>query len=66
VNLSGATAAGHVRAPWDDLRGRPWRLVDPTADAVYERRGDDLCDGLYVELGPWRWHLFRVEPMVDR
>ena len=66
VNLSGATAAGHVRAPWDDLRGRPWRLVDPTADAVYERRGDDLCDGLYVELGPWRWHLFRVEPVVDQ
>lgn len=61
VNLGATTAIGHVRAPWNDLRGQHWRLVDPTADAVFDRAGDDLCDGLYVELGPWRWHLFRVE-----
>jgi hypothetical protein len=61
VNLGDATAAGHVRAPWDDLRGRTFRLVDPTDDVTYERTGDDLCDGLYVELAPWGWHLFRVE-----
>jgi hypothetical protein len=61
VNLSATTAAGHVRAPWDDLRGQRCRLIDPTADVIFDRTGDDLCDGLYVELGPWRWHLFRVE-----
>jgi Alpha amylase, catalytic domain len=61
VNLGAATAAGHVRAPWDDLRGRRWRLVDPTTGADFDRSGDEVCDGLYVELGPWRWHLLRVE-----
>jgi hypothetical protein len=61
VNLSDATGRGHVRTPWPDLRGRPCRLIDPTTDVAYERAGDDLCDGLYVELGPWGWHLFRVE-----
>jgi Alpha amylase, catalytic domain len=61
VNLSAARAVGHVRAPWDDLRGQLCRLVDPTNDVSYDRAGDDLCDGLYVELGPWHWHLFRVE-----
>jgi hypothetical protein len=61
VNLSGATAAGFVRTPWEDLRGRMCRLVDPTNHVTYQRSGDDLRDGLYVELGKWCWHLFRVE-----
>lgn len=65
VNLSPATAVGHVRGPWDDLRGRPCRLVDPTHDVTLDRAGSDLCDGLYVELGPWGWHLFRVEPAEE-
>ena len=65
VNLSAETARGHVRAPWADLRGQPCRLTDPTTDVTYDRAGDDLCDGLYVELGPWRWHLFRVEPQPE-
>jgi hypothetical protein len=65
VNLSDATSAGHARAPWDDLRGRPVQLVDDTHAVAYDRAGTDLCDGLYVELGPWSWHLFRVEPLTE-
>lgn len=61
VNLGDTTSAGHVRLPWTDLRGSMFRLTDPTTDLTVERSGDDLCDGLYVELGPWRWHLFRIE-----
>jgi glycosidase len=61
VNLGAATAVGQVRTPWDDLRGRPVRLVDDTNGVAYEREGVDLVDGLYVELGAWAWHLFRVE-----
>jgi hypothetical protein len=33
---------------------------------AYERAGDDLCDGLYVELGPWQWHLLRVDAEDQR
>ena len=42
--------------------GRParprWRLADALSDAVYERSGDDLRDGLYVALDPWGSNLF--------
>jgi glycosidase len=65
VNLSDAAATGHVRVPWDDVRGHQWRLLDPTHDTAFERAGDDLRDGLYVELGPWDWHLLRIEPAPD-
>jgi hypothetical protein len=65
VNLSDATATGHVRTPWEDARGHQWRLVDPTHGATFDRTGDDLCDGLYVQLAPWDWHLFRVEPTSE-
>jgi hypothetical protein len=35
-------------------------LHDPTQDVSFERSGDDLNDGLYVELRGWGWHLFHV------
>jgi hypothetical protein len=62
VNLGEHTASGHVSLPWDDLRGRDWRLEDASSGAVYDRGGDDLRDGLYVELAPWAWHLFDLQP----
>jgi Alpha amylase, catalytic domain len=60
VNLGDATAAGLVSVPWDDVRGRDWRLADATNDTEFVRSGDALRDGLYVELPPWRWHLFHL------
>jgi hypothetical protein len=65
VNLGAGPATGRVRAPWPDLRGRSWRLVDPTQGTDDIRSGDDLCDGLYVRLDPWHWHLFRLDPTED-
>jgi Alpha amylase, catalytic domain len=62
VNLSDGTAAGQVRTPWTDLRGQQWHLTDPTHDIVLARSGDDLVDGLFVELDPWNWHMFRIGP----
>ena len=37
---------------------RTWRLADALGDAVYERSGDDLRNGLYVALDPWSSSLF--------
>jgi hypothetical protein len=65
VNLGDAPSSGHVSLPWDDLRGRPWRLEDGTSGEVYERSGDDLRDGLYVALDPWAWHLFDLTPLEE-
>ena len=63
VNLGEARAEGHVSLPWDDLRGPMWRLADALGDAVYERSGDDLRDGLYVALDPWSANLFDLTPL---
>jgi hypothetical protein len=65
VNLSDVTAAGLVRVPWPEAREQSWRLTDPVQETSYLRTGDGLADGLYVELGPWAWHLFRAEPVED-
>jgi hypothetical protein len=61
VNLSGDRANADVAAPWPDLRGRTVHLHDPTQDVSYDRMGDDLNDGMYVELPGWGWHLFHVD-----
>jgi hypothetical protein len=61
VNLSDRASSARVAAPWPDLRGRVLRLYDPTQEITYDRTGDDLDDGLFVELPPWGWHLFRVD-----
>jgi hypothetical protein len=66
VNLSSEIAAGHVRVPWDDVGGSTYRLSDPIADVSFTRAGDDLLAGLYVQLGPWQWHCFRVEPIEEK
>ena len=61
VNLSGSRSQTRVRLPWADLAGRSCRLNDRLQVAVYDRAGDELQEsGLYVELEPWGYHVFRV------
>jgi len=62
VNLGPESAAGHVAVPssWVRLRGATWTLDDPVHGTAFERSGDDLLDGFYVELPAWSSHLFRV------
>jgi hypothetical protein len=62
VNFGDHPASGHVALGWDDLEGSTWRLSDAGTGAVYERSGDDLRNGLYVELDAWGWHLFDLAP----
>jgi hypothetical protein len=63
VNLSDGGAAGLVRTPWAELRGRQWQLTDPTRHIAFQRSGDDLVNGLFVELDAWQWHVFRIDPL---
>ena len=63
VNFGERPAAGNVWLPWDELRGRAWRLDDAADNEQYERTGDDLRDGLYVALEPWAYHLFTMTPL---
>ena len=52
---------GRVYVPWDDLRGKEWRLNDVLSGDSYDRSGNDMREtGLYVDLEPWKCHLFQV------
>lgn len=61
INLSDGQSAGEVRTPWADVRGHQWQLTDPTQNIAFVRSGDDLVDGLFVELDAWKWHMFRID-----
>ena len=63
VNFGDQPAEGNVSLPWDDLPGTTWLLDDAGDGRRYERRGGDLCAGMYVSLPPWHWHLFDVTPI---
>jgi hypothetical protein len=50
-----------VRLPFSRLAGREWRLRDLLSSAVYDRAGTDLeSRGLYLDVAPWRCHVFEV------
>lgn len=62
VNFSGTPSHAVIRMPWNDLRGRTWRLSEVLSAEVYDRSGDEMAEiGLFVSLGPWRWHCFQFE-----
>ena len=61
VNLSAGPAQGRVPFPWPDLAEQDWYLTDLMAERVFERNGAGLASpGLFVDLGPWQYHLFSV------
>ena len=61
VNFSAGSSQGLVHLPWDELRGKTWRLNDVLTGETYDRSGDEMRDsGLYVDLGPWQCHLFQM------
>lgn len=64
IHFGQDTAQARVHLPWDELRGKTWRLDDTLSGEVYDRSGDEMRDaGLYVDLGPWKCHLFQVSAL---
>jgi hypothetical protein len=62
INFSDSPAQGRVQLVGDEIRGKPWRLLDEFSGETYERDGDEMLDpGLYADLNPWGYHLFRFE-----
>ena len=61
VNLSDSQAQAQVHLPWTDLGGKTCQLTDALAGATFERSGDELLSsGLYVDLGPWKYHFLQL------
>ncbi len=68
VNYADHQSQCYVSIPFSELRGSMQRLTDLMGDAVYDRDGDELLSkGLYLDMGPWQYHLFRMEaiPQAD-
>ncbi len=64
INFSGETAQARVHVPWNELRGRNWRLADVLLGETYDRNGDEMRDsGLYVDLAPWKCYFFQINPL---
>jgi hypothetical protein len=66
VNFGDSPAQALVRVDWSDARGVAWRLNDPLAGTSYERDGEALSAGLYVDLHPWNYHLFQCSQLEAR
>jgi hypothetical protein len=50
------------RATLDDLGDRQWQLQDQMGTTAYDRAGNDLQSrGLYLDVAPWCYHVFRVQ-----
>jgi len=63
VNLSDGTSQARVKVDWNDVAERTWCLMDLPTGAAYDRDGNEMySSGLYVELGPWRYHFFHCHP----
>jgi hypothetical protein len=66
VNFAGSASQGRIQVTWDGIDRGPWRLLDVLSGATFERDGKEmLSPGLYVELEPWKFNLFRCsEPSL--
>jgi len=64
INFSEVNSQARVYVPWDELRGRTWRLIDSLSGETYDRDGNDMRDsGLHIDLGPWGFHFFCLNPL---
>jgi hypothetical protein len=60
VNYSEYSVQGKVRLNWNDISRSRWDLIDEFVDKAYNRSGDEMQSaGLYVELPPWGYHVFK-------
>jgi glycosidase len=63
VNYAAHPSQCYVHLPFRDLGGKSWMLRDLLRDAHYQRDGGDLQSrGLYLDVGPWQYHVFEIQP----
>jgi len=64
VNYAANQSQCYIRIPFPNLRDQQWRLEDLLSGAQYDRDGSDLIlRGLYLDMAPWRYHVFRLEKL---
>jgi hypothetical protein len=64
VNLGDSAAQARVQVPGEGVQGRTWRLTDLFTGESWDRDGDEMKGaGLYVDLEPWRYNVFRLQSL---
>ena len=67
VNFAANQSQCYVPLPFPELNGRSWRLRDLMSPAAYDRDGANLeSPGLYLDLGPWQYHVCTLESPTPR
>jgi hypothetical protein len=62
VNYTPSQGQCRLRLPFPEFRGRRVRLTDLMGSELYDRDGSDVVDnGLYIDLGPWRFNVFELQ-----
>ncbi len=62
VNYAPHQSQGYVPLPWLDGNEDSFLLQDLMAPECYERSGDRLLSpGLYLDVSPWEYHVFRLK-----
>jgi glycosidase len=68
VNYGPQEGQCYLRLPYSDLAGKTVELHDcVNPNFAYTRQGDDLArEGLYLDVPPWRAHVFNVQTTASR
>jgi len=65
VNYAPNQSQCYLRLPFADLEGRSVLLEDLMGHETYERDGTDLYTrGLFLDLVPWGYHVFRIKALA--
>lgn len=64
VNYASHQSQCYLRLPFEEIRGHTVRAQDLMSAAAYERDGSELIShGLYLDMPPWGYHVFRLETL---
>jgi hypothetical protein len=62
VNYAPYSSQCYVSLPFPEIENHSVRLDDSLSSASYSRDGNELLErGLYLDLGPWSYHVFTLE-----
>ena len=62
VNYAAVPSRGRIKLPSEWFHAEKVQWLDRWSGAVYERQCRELVqDGLYVNLGRWKAHLFEIK-----
>jgi hypothetical protein len=61
VNYGPTQGQCYVPLPWDEIGDKKVVLRDRLSDTVYERDGNELQRGLYLDMRAWGYHAFEID-----